>query len=266
MGARGEADTSGDPGRSARLVVVTEITFVGTSDAFGAGGRRQSAVLLRGASGSVLVDCGTTTGSGLHELGVSIDEIDVILISHFHADHFGGIPLLLLAALYEEHRKREIQIAGPPGIEARVRRLADAMGHGLDGRAWAFPIRFVELPAGVRSDLGPLSIRSFATHHNPDASPHGLLIEADNVKVAYSGDTGWFDGLPRQVAGSELFICECTYHRNGFDYHLSHEQLVKNRDRFDCGRVILTHLGQEMADRRGKSDFETADDGLTIRV
>jgi ribonuclease BN (tRNA processing enzyme) len=245
---------------------VTEITFVGTSDAFGAGGRRQSAILLRGVSGSALIDCGTTTGSGLHELGISIDEIDVILISHFHADHFGGIPLLLLAALYEEERKRELRIAGPPGIEARVRRLADAMGHSLDGRPWSFPLQFAELPAGVRCELGSLHIRSFATHHNPDASPHGLLIGTGDAQIAYSGDTGWFDGLPRQVAGSDLFICECTYHRNGFDYHLSHEQLVKHREQFDCGRLILTHLGQEMADRRGKSEFETADDGLTIRI
>jgi len=245
---------------------VTEITFVGTSDAFGAGGRRQSAVLLRGASGSALIDCGATTGSGLHELGVAIDEIDVILISHFHADHFGGIPLLLLGALYEENRKREIKIAGPPGIEARVRALAEAMGHSFDNRVWAFPIEFSELPAGVRCELGPLQIRSFATHHNPDASPHGMLIESGNTTIAYSGDTGWFDGLPLQVAGSDLFICECTYHRNGFDYHLSHEQLVKHRDRFDCGRMILTHLGQEMADKRGKCEFDTADDGLTIRI
>ncbi|MGH7337195.1 MAG: MBL fold metallo-hydrolase [Myxococcota bacterium] len=245
---------------------MTELTFVGTSDAFGAGGRRQSAILVRSPSGGALLDCGATTGSGLNELGIAIDEIDAILVSHFHGDHFGGIPLLLLAALYEERRKRAIRIAGPPGIEARVHRLAAAMGHGFEGRDWAFPIQFVELPAGVRSEVGPLSVRSFATHHNPDASPHGLLIEADGAKIAYSGDTGWFDGLPRQVAGHDLFICECTYHRNGFDYHLSHEQLVENHKQFDCGRIILTHLGQEMAERRGKSDFETADDGLTIRI
>ena len=245
---------------------MTEITFVGTSDAFGAGGRRQSAILVRCASGGVLLDCGATTGSGLHQLGIAIDEIDVILVSHFHGDHFGGIPLLLLDALYEERRKRELRIAGPPGIEARVQRLAAAMGHRLEGREWAFPIHFVELPAGVRSEVGPLRLRSFATHHNPDASPHGLVIDAGDVKIAYSGDTGWFDGLPRQVAQCDLFICECTYHRNGFEYHLSHEQLVKYRDRFDCGRTIITHLGVEMADRRASSEFEAADDGLTIRI
>jgi ribonuclease BN (tRNA processing enzyme) len=245
---------------------VTELTFVGTSDAFGAGGRRQSAILLRCPLGGVLLDCGTTTGSGLNHLGIAIDEIDAILVSHFHGDHFGGIPLLLLAALYEERRTRALRIAGPPGIEARVHRLAAAMGHGFEGREWAFPIQFLDLQAGVRCEVGPVTVRSFATHHNPDASPHGILIEAGDARIAYSGDTGWFDGLPRQVAGSDLFICECTYHRNGFDYHLSHEQLVKNRDRFDCGRVIITHLGEEMSERRASSEFEAADDGLTIRI
>src|SRR4029450_9613562 len=106
---------------------VTHLTFVGTSDAFGAGGRRQSAILLRCASGGVLLDCGATTGSGLHQLGIAIDEIDLILVSHFHGDHFGGIPLLLLDALYDERRKRALRIAGPPGIDARVQRLAAAL-------------------------------------------------------------------------------------------------------------------------------------------
>jgi ribonuclease BN (tRNA processing enzyme) len=245
---------------------VTEITFVGTSDAFGAGGRRQSAILVRGASGAVLLDCGATTGSGLNELGVAVDEIDAILVSHFHGDHFGGIPLLLLAALYEERRRRALQIAGPPGIETRVKRLAAAMGHPLDGREWTFPIRFEELPAGRQLALGPVGVRSFETHHSPDAAPHGLVIEPGGARIAYSGDTGWFDELPARVAGSDLFICECTYHRNSFEYHLSHEQLVANRGRFDCGRVIITHLGEEMTDRRASSEFEAADDGLTIRI
>jgi ribonuclease BN (tRNA processing enzyme) len=245
---------------------VTELVFVGTSDAFGAGGRRQSAILVRGSSGSVLLDCGATTGSGLKQLGIAIDEIDAILVSHFHGDHFGGIPLLLLAALYEDERKRPLRIAGPPGIESRVQHLAQAMGHPIDGREWTFRLGFEELPAGRRCEVGPVKVHSFETHHSPDAMPHGMVIETGGPRIAYSGDTGWFEALPARVAGCDLFVCECTYHRDGFEYHLSHEQLVAQRSRFDCGRIILTHLGEEMAERRASCDFEAADDGLKIRI
>jgi len=245
---------------------VSEVIFVGTSDAFGAGGRRQSAIVLRTSSGTALLDCGATTGSGLNEMGIAIDEIDAILISHFHGDHFGGIPLLLLAALYEDRRRRPLVIAGPPAIEARVRDLASAMGHGLDGREWTFPIRFEELPAGSRREVGPVRVRSFETHHSPDAVPHGMVIDAGGARIAYSGDTGWFDALPEQVAGSDLFICECTYRRSGFEYHLSLEELVERRSLFDCGRMVITHLGEDMSGRRASCDFEAADDGLKIRI
>lgn len=245
---------------------MSEIVFVGTSDAFGAGGRRQSAILLRAGSGTTLIDCGATTGSGLDAIGVPRDEIETILVSHFHGDHFGGIPLLLLAALYEDERKHPLRIAGPPGIERRVHALADAMGHEIRGRPWPFDIRFEELPPGRDLELGPACVRSFETHHFPDAVPHGLVIESSGRRVAYSGDTGWFDALPRQVAGADLFICECTYHSFDFDYHLNHRQLVEHRDQFDVGRMVLTHLGAEMVEHRGASEFETADDGLVVRI
>jgi ribonuclease BN (tRNA processing enzyme) len=247
---------------------LSEIVFVGTSDAFGAGGRRQSAVLVRAPGGSVLVDCGATTGSGLSAMGIDQDEIESIVVSHFHGDHFGGIPLLLLSALYEYRRTRPLRIAGPPGIEGRVRRLAAAMSHSLEDREWSFPLEFTELPAGREVPLGPVKVRSFETHHSPDSVPHGLILETGAERLAYSGDTGWFDQLPGLVAGAALFICECTYHadENQFEYHLNHELLVENKHRFDCGRILLTHLGAEMSDRRGHCEFETADDGLRIRT
>jgi ribonuclease BN (tRNA processing enzyme) len=245
---------------------MTELVFVGTSDAFGAGGRRQSAMVLRAPHGAVLVDCGATTCTGLSAVGIPRAEIDAIVISHFHADHFGGVPTFLLASIYEDRRSRPLRVAGPPGIEARVRAAAAALGHALEERAFPFDLSFEELVAGTEQEIGPVRVRSFETKHQPDASPHGLGVQVGARRVVFSGDTGWFDGLPTQVRGSDLFVCECTLLTPQFEYHLSLEELSARRGAFDCGRMILTHLGEGMAARRGSCGFETADDGMVVKL
>jgi ribonuclease BN (tRNA processing enzyme) len=245
---------------------MSELVFIGTSDAFGAGGRRQSAMLLRGPSGAVLMDCGTTTSTGLNQLGIDRNEIDGIVISHFHGDHYGGVPIVLLAALYEDKRRRPLAITGPPGIEERVRRLAGAMCYDIDDREWTFPIQFSEFRAGQQVELGSVRIEAFETRHQAHTQPHGLVVDTGAQRVAYSGDTGWFDQLPAHVGDADLFVCECTYHSYQFAYHINHEHLVERKHEFRCGRIVLTHFGAEMTDRRGQAAFETADDGTVVKL
>ena len=156
---------------------MTEVRFVGTSDAFGAGGRRQSAILLRSEEGSLLLDCGATTVTGLEDLALPRDELDAIVVSHFHGDHFGGIPQLLLACLYADRREHPLVVAGPAGVEDRVRRLARHLGYSLEDRDWSFPLEFRELFAGKTDGVGPARITTFATRHQPDVEPHGLVVE-----------------------------------------------------------------------------------------
>lgn len=244
---------------------MSEVVFIGTSDAFGAGGRRQSAIFVRAPSGGILLDCGGTTLTGLQELGIERGEIDTILLSHFHGDHFGGVPPLLLASLYEDRRSAPLRVAGPPGVEARVRALASTMGFGLEEQEWRFPLRFEEFRGEAPLELGPVRASAFPTHHSPDSMPHGLSLELGAQRLAYSGDTGWFDGLPKAVAGADLFVSECTYAAPGFEYHLNYEILLERLERFDCGRILLTHLGAQMAQRRGSCEIETADDGLRVK-
>jgi ribonuclease BN (tRNA processing enzyme) len=214
----------------------------------------------------MLLDCGATTNTGLGALGLSRDEIDVILVSHFHGDHFGGIPAFLYAALYTDRRTHAIEIVGPPDVEERVYQLGSALGHHLQNREWSFPVRFREIRADETIHAGPAEVEAFATQHQLESHPQGYRIRLGKERIAYSGDTGWFDGLPTRVAGSDLFICECTQHSSGLDFHLSLEELREHRDDLDCGRLILTHLGEEMSGERGQIEIETADDGLAVKV
>ena len=245
---------------------MTEVVCIGTSDAFGAGGRRQSAYLVRGESSSILLDCGVTTVTGLAHLGIERNEIDAIVVSHFHGDHFGGIPAMLLAAVYGDLRRRPLDVAGPAGIEERVRNVAWALGHPIEGRELGFELRFREIPAGVRTRIAGFEVETFQTHHAPEACPHGVVCRTDGRSIAFSGDTGWFDELPARVAGADLFLCECTQDRRGYAYHLSLEELEPRRNDLDCGRVLLTHLGREMRERKDYRGFEVADDGVVVKV
>jgi len=70
------------------------ITFAGSGDAFGSGGRYQACLHLRGPGGAapVLLDCGATSLSALRSCGLDPGEIAAVFVSRLHGDHFGGIP------------------------------------------------------------------------------------------------------------------------------------------------------------------------------
>ena len=85
------------------------------------GGRHMVAYLIESPEGSLLLDCGSTILASLNRHGLSAEQIDTVLLSHFHGDHFGGLPFLFLHYLYIEPRVRPLRIVGPPGVEDRVR-------------------------------------------------------------------------------------------------------------------------------------------------
>ena len=66
------------------------LQFVGCGDAFGSGGRCNTCFHVGGDSVNVLIDCGASSLPALKRLKIDRDAIDLVLITHFHGDHFAG--------------------------------------------------------------------------------------------------------------------------------------------------------------------------------
>jgi len=75
-----------------------QVQFIGTGDAFGSGGRFNTCFHVIGDQADFLIDCGSSSVIALKVNNVGLNSIQTIFVTHFHADHFGGIPFFILDA------------------------------------------------------------------------------------------------------------------------------------------------------------------------
>jgi ribonuclease BN (tRNA processing enzyme) len=241
------------------------LQFLGSGDAFGSGGRFQACIHVRSASASVLLDCGASSVIAMKRFGVTPSDIEAILISHVHGDHFGGIPFFILDAQFLSKRETPLLIAGPPGIEERVRAAQEALFANSSKTVQKFEISFAEWQDRVPSEVAGVRVTPFEVVHGSSAPPFGLRMEVEGRTIAYSGDTEWTPALVKVSRDADLFICEANFYGKAMKFHLDYKTLMSHRGELSCKRLMLTHMNTEMIER-SDFDVERAYDGLIIEL
>ena len=242
------------------------LQFVGSGDAFGSGGRLNTCFHVAGERANFLIDCGASSLIGLKRLGIDRDAIDAILISHFHGDHFGGVPYLVLDAHFGK-RARPLVIAGPPGLEGWYVRALEAAFEHFSAIKLGFELRIVTLPERAATALGALRVTPYPVLHGNSGGPfYAYRIEAEGRVIAFSGDTEWTDTLIEVARGADLFVTECYAYDKPIRYHLNLKTIEQNLARLGAKRLVLTHMSDAMLAQAGKLAHETASDGLVVTL
>lgn len=247
------------------------LTFVGSGDAFGSGARNQTCLHLHSDEANFLIDCGPTTLTALKQLGIPIFQLDGILLTHAHGDHFGGVPFVLLEQM-AQGRERPFWVMAPDHLLERVQSWNELCYPRLFDK---LPYELQWLPVGeheARSIPGTgIMVYPFAMDHQSSRTCFGYQVHLPEEKiVAYTGDTAWCDNLELLARDTDLFICECSYFEPAPEHikHLSYREIADHQERLKTRHLILTHMGDEMLQKvaNGAVELDTAFDGLTIEL
>src|SRR3989441_12527049 len=147
---------------------VVQIVFLGTSGSWPTPKRNVSAVALKRGPEVLLFDCGEGTQRQFMLSPMSFMQVGRIFVTHFHGDHFLGIPGLVQSMTMSD-RQGPLEMYGPRGMKDLVHQLL-TLGYFKPG--FEVPVR--ELSGGDAVDLGEYVVRALEAQHTVPALSYAL--------------------------------------------------------------------------------------------
>lgn len=167
-----------------------DVCLLGTGGMMPIPKRWLTSLLTRYNGSSLLIDCGEGTQVAMKCAGASFKPIDVICITHFHADHISGLPGLLLT-MGNADRREPIVMIGPRGLEKVVNALR------VIAPELPFEIKFIELNESFeRIEINGYVIEAFKVNH-------AVVCYGYTIKI---NRTGKFDVERAKAAGIPLMF------------------------------------------------------------
>lgn len=200
----------------------------------------------------------------MRRYGVDPLEVDTVVLTHLHGDHFAGLPFLFLDGRLVSGRDDPMNVVGPMETGVRLRVAMDALFAGSSPENLPFRVRIREYEATRPVTAGEFTVTAFPALHSPGSNPHAIRVEVGGKVVAFSGDSAWTPALAQAAQGADLFICESYTYDTQMPNHLDYKTLLEHRDELGCKRIILTHMGSGMLEKLDQVELETADDGMKV--
>jgi ribonuclease BN (tRNA processing enzyme) len=237
------------------------LTILGKSPAWTDAGGACSGYLVEEGGAVLLVDCGNGVFGKLRER-ISYAEVDAVAITHLHGDHVLDLaPFSYALKFGPAGRERDVppRLIAPRGADAFFRRLDGTWDdEGLIAGAFALE----EYEPRSKSAVGPLTLRTHPVPHI--GATHAVeLTGADGRRIVLGADGRYSDELIAAAAGADLLVAEATLPETpqSEDVHMSAEQAGRVASEAGVGRLVLTHISDELDVERSRRIAAEAFDG-----
>lgn len=237
------------------------LTFVGTSHGVPEPYRRCSSMMFEAGGKYYFVDMGTQSIEDVIRMGISPEDVRLIICTHPHGDHTNGvISFVDLCCWY--FRKAN------PTVLLPNEKLVDVMKMWLEANGTQVrpEIPMSRYDAGVAYEDENIKVTAIDTKHCPDS--HAFIIEADGKRVLVTGDlSGTAEDFPEEAYEGQLdlIVCECA--------HFSPLKIIPMFDKTNAERVIISHISPawkadlaKVESTEHKYTYREANDGMVVEI
>jgi ribonuclease Z len=181
-----------------------DVVFLGTAAGMPTAQRGPAALLVRRGGERLLFDCGEGTQRQLQRSSIGLPDLEEIFLTHFHADHFLGLPGMLKTFALRGRAETLLTVYGPHGLRELFKRLQPFLGR------LPYEITLVELKPGERVERDGYAIEAVAAEHGVSAIGYALVEpeRPGRFDVAAADALGVPDGPARGrlQAGDEIAL------------------------------------------------------------
>lgn len=224
---------------------VMKVIFLGTGEACDEHCPNTSILIkinTKGRDNSILLDCGFATPHHFFRYVADANELDILWISHFHGDHFFGVPLLLLR-FWEMGREMPLTIAGPAPVRKMIFQSMELAYPGFFPRL-QYPVTFVEIEPENQIDIHGLFLRTAPNEHSMRSL--AVRIDDNGRSVFYSGDGRPTAKTLDLAQGCDLVIHEAFTMDDPPAGHGSVQGCIDFAKEAHAPRLALVHIQREV--------------------
>ena len=213
------------------------VEFVGVGEAFDETLPNNSQI-LEWKDCRLLIDCGYAIPHALWKSHPDPEFLDAIYLSHRHADHYFGLPSVLVR-FAEDKRKKPITILSPEGTKNVVQEMIDYGYQGILPKL-PFDVRFQEVQTTTPTHFRNARLE-FAVSSHP-VKNFAIAVHVENRKYAYSGDGNFNDQTRRLYDSSSLLVHDAYAFQQEARNHGRIEEVVEMAEQMHVRKLALTHI------------------------